>query len=432
MFAHMISLDTSLEGKKNPEMAAYLAGLFRGAGFPEADIHTVPFEDTASLVVRYRGDGSGGRPILLLGHMDVVSARRSDWERDPFTLIEENGFFFGRGTADMKAGITHIAATALRLKANGFVPTRDLILVFTGDEETSGATSRMLLSAHRDLVDGEFALNADSGGGELENTTGAPVAMYVQTAEKSFASYVWTVRNPGGHSSRPRADNAIYDLGDALDRLRAYQFPVMWNDTTLESFRAAAATTPGAAGQAMLRFAERPGEARAARILALDPSISPYLRTTCVPTLLEAGHADNALPQSASATINCRIFPGITIQEMQDELQQVAGPNVEVRLRDPEYWSSPASPLREDVMAAVTKAVQALYPGARVAPSMSAGASDGVFFRGAGIPTYGVSGIFIKSEDDFAHGLNERIPVQSFYDGLVHWDVLITTLAGRS
>lgn len=426
-----VAFDTSVEGRQNPAMADYLAQLFRDAGFPAEDVRVLPLDDTAGLLVRYRGDGTGGRPIVLMAHMDVVPAHRGDWQRDPFTLVEEGGFFFGRGAWDNKAGLSSLTATLLQLRAENFRPSRDLILWFSGDEETSGRTTQMLLREHRDLLgDAEFALNSDGGQGSLD-AAGAPIAYYVQTAEKTYASFTLTVRNPGGHSSVPRDDNAIYELGEVLARLRRHQFPIMWNESTLASFRAAAETTAGAEGQALRRFAERPGDRRAAAIMSRNPNLATLLRTTCVATMLAAGHAENALPQSATATVNCRIFPGVAIAAIQAELQRLAGDGVEFALISEPNWSD-ASPLREDVMAAVQAAVHAHRPGVAITPSMSAGATDGLFFRGAGIPTYGVGEIFIRDEDDFAHGLNERIPVDSFYNGLTHWRVLLTTLAGRS
>lgn len=430
IYERIIAMNTSVEGRQNPAMAAYLAEQLRAGGFPAEDIQIIAHDDTAAFVARYRGDGSGGRPILLLAHMDVVPARRADWERDPFTLIEQDGYFFGRGTQDNKAGIALLTALFVQLRSEGFRPTRDLILVFTGDEETSGASARLLLQQHRALVDAEFALNSDAGQGTFAEETGAPTAYSLQTAEKSYASYTLTARNPGGHSSQPRPDNAIYDLIEALRSVRAHEFPVMWNDTTIASMRGAGAVTPGALGAAMRRFAERPGDRRAAAALSRDPAYVGQIRTTCVATMLQAGHADNALPQSAVATVNCRIFPGVTVEAIRTELKSLAGDHITIEpLVD--YWSSPASPLRDDVLAAVTRAVHANYPGTPIIPGMSLGATDGVFFRAAGIPTYGVSELFTKDSDDFAHGLNERIPVATFYNGLTHWRVLITELAGR-
>jgi acetylornithine deacetylase/succinyl-diaminopimelate desuccinylase-like protein len=409
-------------------MAEYLAGLFRGAGFAPEDVHVLPLNGTAGLLVRYRGNGSG-RPILLLAHMDVVPALRSDWERDPFTLVEERGFFFGRGTIDNKAGIAHLTSTFLTLRAEGFVPARDLIIWFSGDEETTGATTEALLANHRALLgNAEYALNSDAGGGQLDGNNRG-VAYVVQTAEKTYASFTFTARNPGGHSSQPREDNAIYDLGDALARLRAFQFPVMWNDTTIESFRNAANVFPGGEASALRRFAEHPGDRVAARALARNVSLSSMMRTTCVATMLAGGHAENALPQTASATVNCRIFPGVAVNDVLAELRAIAGNKVDVTQLGPSN-SSDASPLRPDVMQAAARAVHVNYPNAVMSPYMSAGATDGLFFRAAGIPTYGVGAIFIGDNDDFAHGLNERVPVDSFYNGLTHWRVLLTELAG--
>ena len=429
IYQRIIAFDTSVEGAQTPAMAAYLAGLFRAAGFPAEDVHVLPLNGTASLVVRYRGNGAGGRPIVLLAHMDVVPALRSDWERDPFTLVEENNFFFGRGTIDNKGGIAHLTSTFLALRAEGFVPTRDLILWFSGDEETSGATTENLLAQHRELLgDAEFALNSDAGGGQLDGNNRG-IAYVVQTAEKTYASFTFTARNPGGHSSQPRDDNAIYDLGDALARLRAFQFPVMWNDTTIESFRNAASVFSGPEGAALRRFSEHPGDRVAARTLARNVSLSSMMRTTCVATMLTGGHAENALPQSASATVNCRIFPGVPVADVLSELRAIAGSKVSVEPLGPSNFSD-ASPLRADVMQAAARAVHTSYPNAVISPYMSAGATDGLFFRAAGIPTYGVGAIFIGDSDDFAHGLNERVPVDSFYNGLTHWRLMLTNLAG--
>lgn len=424
-----VGMDTSVEGKKTPQLASWLADRFKAAGFPAADVHVLPMGETAALVVRYRGSGAGGRPILLLAHMDVVTARRSDWERDPFTLVEENGYFYGRGALDNKAGLTAIAATFLRLKREGFTPTRDLILVFSGDEETSGATTRAIIAEHRDLIDAEFALNSDAGGGGIDERTGRPLAYALQTAEKTFASFAITAHNPGGHSSLPRKDNAIFDVIDALNQIRGYAFPVQWNDTTIAAFRTAGPATKGAIGAAMVRFAANPGDAEAAAVLSESPAHVGQIRTTCIPTLIEGGHADNALPQTVKATVNCRIFPGVSVASVQAKLQELVGSKAEVKATD-DYLASDASPLREDVLKAVTAAVRARHPGVVVTPAMSAGATDGVFYRAAGIPAYGVGEVFMKDSDDFSHGLNERVPVQAVYDGLVHWDVLVRSLAG--
>ncbi len=429
IYQTVVEMDTSVEGGKTPEMAKYLAKQFRDGGFASEDVHLVPFEKTAALVVRYRGDGSGGKPILLLAHMDVVPAHREDWERDPFKLIEEKGYFFGRGSEDNKSGIAVLAATFLTFKAEGFKPSRDLVIVFSGDEETSGNTTQMLLKEHRGLVEAEFALNSDAGGGQLSEQ-GAPVFYGMQTAEKTFASFTLTAKNPGGHSSAPRKENAIFDVADAVARLRRHSFPVMWNDTTIAAFRATGPITKTKVGEAMTRFARRPGDRRAAAVISADPFSIGQIRTTCVPTMLAGGHADNALPQRASVTVNCRIFPGVKIEQVQAQLQKVVGKKIEIAPLD-KYTASDASPLRKDVVEAVTKAVQASRPGVRIVPTMSSGATDGVFYRAAGIPTYGTSELFMKDSDSFAHGLNERVPVDAFYNGLTHWRVLIGELAGK-
>ena len=259
IYAKSISIPTSLGNAKMREMAEYLAGELRAAGFPADDIHILPFkgegDETVSLVARYRGDGTGGKPIVLMAHMDVVTANRAEWERDPFTLIEEDGFFFGRGTSDDKQGTTALTATFLRLKAEKFVPTRDLILYFSGDEETEMGTAVDTVKNHRALVDAEFALNADAGGGVLDDATGRPLYYSFQTAEKTYADFFLTARNSGGHSSQPRDDNAIYELADALSKVRAHKFPIAWNDTTLASFSHSSTTQPGELGKALAAFA---------------------------------------------------------------------------------------------------------------------------------------------------------------------------------
>jgi acetylornithine deacetylase/succinyl-diaminopimelate desuccinylase-like protein len=428
-----VAFRTSVGLGQVPALAEYLVSRFKAAGFPEADIHVLPYGETAALVVRYRGEPRPGatrqKPIALLAHMDVVTARPEDWKRDPFTLVEESGYFFGRGTSDDKCSVALLTATFLRLKAEGFVPARDLILVFTGDEETKGENARDLVSGRRDLVDAEYALNGDAGGGTLAEEDGHAISYGLQTAEKTYASFELTVHNPGGHSSLPRKDNAIYELADALKSVQAYRFPVMWNDTTLGWFRVTGARKSGPLGAAMRRFAENPKDAAAADVLADSPADVGATRTTCIPTLLRGGHADNALPQSATATINCRIFPGVKVDDVKAQLQKLAGAGVTVTtLGQPA--PSDESPLRPDVLAAVTKAVHARNPGVPVAPYQESGGTDGLHFRAAGIPTYGVGETFIKDSDAFAHGLNERIPVKSFYDGLQHWYVLVKELAG--
>jgi acetylornithine deacetylase/succinyl-diaminopimelate desuccinylase-like protein len=431
IFAHIVGIESSVGKGQVPAVAEYLAKIFKAGGFPAADIHVLPLGETASLVVRYRGNGGGGRPIAFIAHMDVVTAKRADWQRDPYHLTEENGYFFGRGTSDVKQEVALLTTTFLTLKSQGFVPTRDLIIAFSGDEETAQATARDLVTNHRDLIDAEFAVNGDGGGGVLSEDTGKPLLFYVQGAEKSSAQFLLTTRNPGGHSSMPRADNAIYELADALKAVQGIEFPVMWNDWTIGDFRAAGPLTPAPLGPAMTRFASNPRDSDAAAEIAKNPAFVGRIRTTCVATMLTGGHAENALPQSATATINCRIFPGTSAAEVQQTLQKSVGPKVEVR-QGYEALVSDASPMRTDVMDAVTRAVGAADPGARIVPTQAAYATDGAVFRNAGIPTYGAGGVFIKDSEEFAHGLNERIRVDAFYSALTYWSVLIKTLAGGS
>lgn len=432
LLANVIRFKSFVGADENPQMADYLAGEFKAGGFTDEEITVRRFEDTAYLVVRYKGQPRKGqpaqKPILLLSHMDVVPALREHWKRDPFTLDEANGFFYGRGTLDVKGGLATLTALFLRLRAEKFVPTRDLILVFSGDEETTGNSTRELVDRHRDWIDAEYALNTDAGGGTL-GPDGEARSYNIQTAEKTYASYKLSTFNPGGHSSQPRADNAIYELADALKLVQAYRFPTMANDTTRAFFRAMARTTPGALGEAMAAFSANPQDAAAADVLWSSPVYVGATRTTCVATQLRGGHAENALPQQATATVNCRLFPGVTPRQVETELQGVVGSAVTVELiGEPRY--SDGSPLRQDVVDAVTAAVHARHPGIPIIPIQESGATDGLYYRAAGIPTYGISETFIRPQDQFAHGLDERIPVQSYYDGLDHWYRIVQSLAG--
>lgn len=435
IYKTIVEMRTAEGQGRVPAMAAYLADQFRQGGFPTADVHVLPLslpsgEQTASLVVRYRGNGASGRkPILLLAHMDVVDARREDWARDPFTLVEERGYFFGRGTADDKFGVASLTGTFLRLKAEGFVPTRDLVIAFSGDEETGMLSARALVTTHRALTDAEFALNDDGGGGKLDES-GAPVAFFIQAAEKTYATFELTVTNPGGHSSTPRPDNAIYDLARVVQRLEAHRFPVAVNDTTRGYLEAMARLTPGPTGDAMRRLAADPGDRAAADVLWALPEEVGITRTTCVPTMLRGGHAENALAQSVTVTVNCRIFPGEAVDDVKATLERVADTKGLRIVQRGEAFPSPASPLRDDIMAALTATVHARYPGIPVIPTMAAYATDGREVRSAGIPTYGVMGLFMKDSDQFAHGLDERVPVEQFFGALEHWKGLLSRLAG--
>lgn len=421
------------EGQRQvPTLARYLASEFKKGGFPEADIHVLEIEDTAALVVRYRGDGSlGKKPISISAHMDVVDALREDWDRDPFTLVEENGYYFGRGTVDDKLGMTAVTAGFLRLKAEGWVPGRDLIIAFSGDEETTMNSTKALVNEYRALTDSEFVLNADAGGASIPESGGRPASFGMQAAEKTYVTWDMTFRNPGGHSSRPREDNAIYDLAQALAKIQSYKFPVSYNDLTLAYFKGTGARTAGKLGKAMLNFSANPKDSTAIEILRANSSFVGTLGTTCVATMLRAGHAENALPQSATATVNCRVFPGTGVEETLSQLKvTVNNPAVEFVLLD-EVTETDASPLRQDVIVALQKAIDVKYPGLEIIPSMSSGGTDGMHFRAAGIPSYGVNGQYSKSSDSFSHGLNERVLVESFYDNIAHWYVLLQAVAGK-
>lgn len=425
MLRHAIATPTE-EGKDQvPVLAAYLAAQLESAGFAKADIEIIPVEHTAALVVHYRGKGKG-KPILLSAHMDVVAANPKDWTRDPFKLVEENGYIYGRGTADMKTNVIALTETMMRFKREGFVPNREMILVFSGDEETDMASTRELARRYHDA---EFLLNADAGGGTYDSQL-KPMVYEVQAAEKSYADFLLTVTSPGGHSSEPTADNAIYRLAKALDHVAAYAFPVQHNEITLASLKALGANGHDALAKAMTQFAAHPDDASAAATISTDPAYVGQLRTTCVATMLEGGHALNALPQRASANINCRIFPGVSIASVQAKLAEViADPTVKITVQPPTPVESPASPLRPDVMAAVSATVHERYPNVPVVPGMSAGASDSMHFRNAGVASYGVDPTFGKPNDSFAHGLNEKLLASEIPAALDFWHSLLTRLA---
>ena len=442
MFEHVIDTPTVIGRHNVPQMAQYVADQFKAAGFPAADIHVLPYhtgsattgdDDTAALIVRWRAAGtSTAKPILLMGYMDVVEAMPEDWSVDPFKMIEKDGYYYGRGTTDMKDGIVAITQAMIDLKKAGFQPKRDIVVLFTGDEETNGIGAKNGASQWLELLGHpEYGLNADGGGGGF-NPDGSPAGYTIQTAEKTFANYTFTVRNRGGHSSKPRKDNAIYSLSHALDKLEAYRFQPMMNETTRAYFEGRAKTEKGPLGDAMRRWLANPNDGQAADIIEASESEVGLTRTRCVATRLFAGHADNALPQLAWARVNCRIFPGVDPNAIRAELERlVADPEVKVT-RDDDNQASLASPLRPDVTGAYTRAVQALHPGMPVFPEMSTGASDARPFRVAGIPVYGVNGGWaVVPIDNRAHGRDERLPVQSLYDNVVHWEMMLRDLAGK-
>jgi acetylornithine deacetylase/succinyl-diaminopimelate desuccinylase-like protein len=367
---------TAGSGEIKP-MANYLREQFLAGGFDASDIHFIDAEpDTGALIVRYRGNSLGGKPILLMAHMDVVDALPEDWTLPPFELTEEDGYLYGRGTLDNKGGVAALSATLLRMKAENYESKRDFILVVTGDEETTANSLRTVAEGHLELIDSEFALNSDGGGGEVD-LQGKPLTYSLQSAEKTYMSFEITYRNTGGHSSQPRIDNAIYDLATSLKKIQNHHFPVMSNDVTLASFAASARAHSGELSKAMLAFANNPSDETAEYFLDI-PSLVGSTRTTCIATMLRAGHAENALPQSATATINCRVFPGVSVENMLSDLRSVVDDDsVELKvLGNPR--SSPASKLNPVVLNALTKVLEQQLPGVLIIPRMSSGASDAV------------------------------------------------------
>ena len=409
-----------------PAYAAYIASVLKAAGYADADIEITPMGDTAMLSATLKGTTSA-KPIVLLGHMDVVEAKAADWTRDPFVAVEENGYVFGRGSEDNKYDVTLMISTMAKLKKEGFKPKRDIILLLSGDEETEMKTTAALAEKYKGA---ELALNGDGGGGQLAED-GKPLLYGLQAGEKSYADYSIEFTDPGGHSSAPTATNPVYRLAKALDRIGAYHFPNQINELTKASLTAASKQVGGDVGAAMARYANDPGDTAAADVIASRPEYIGQIRTTCVTTMVNAGHAQNALPQRATANINCRIFPGVSVDAIKARLTEVAADDSVkvIVLGDP--LASDASPLRKDVVSAVTKAVHVRYPGLAIAPSMSAGATDSLYFRAIGVPSYGVSSLFARSEDSFAHGLNERVDIRTLGAALDQWESVLKDIGSK-
>ena len=414
----------SVRGEKQVlPFAEYLASQFLDNGFAAEDVRLLAMdsagEPSASLVVRYRGS-SDKKAILLAAHMDVVAATGAGWGRDPFVLNEDNGFYFGRGVLDDKFGTTVLTSTFLRLRQEEFVPERDLIIAFTGDEETNQLTIEALVRDHFDLIDAEVAFSLDFGLGRL-NEKFEPVAAFLQFAEKTYATFEITAFNPGGHSSKPRRDNAIFDLADAIKAIQNYEFPIRTSEGNRRYFAAMGTVVKGDMGAAMRRFADDMDDKEATDLLSADPEYVGIIRTTCVPTILRGGHVENALPETATVTVQCRVFPGIDVDEVESRLATTLGnPDLEIkRTWDP--TTSLPSPIRGDVLELVQAAYNPLYPDILVVPYPAPYTTDGVFLRNAGITTYGLMGMFMRAEDDFAHSSNEKLPVKGFYEALDFW-----------
>ncbi|HYA64069.1 MAG TPA: M20/M25/M40 family metallo-hydrolase [Candidatus Sulfotelmatobacter sp.] len=426
IFQQLIEINTTDSVGNVTAAAEAMAKRFRDAGFPEKDVIVAgPNARKKNLVVRLRGTGRRA-PVLFIGHLDVVEARREDWTTDPFQFIERDGYFYGRGTRDMKEGDAILVMDLLRLKRESYQPDRDLILALTADEEGGDFNGiDWLLKEHKDWIDAEYCINLD--GGEFEKLRGKRVLAGLQANEKVYEDFQFEATNPGGHSSIPGSENAIYELAAALSKLEKYSFPVRINDVTRTYFLQSADLTAGSLAADLRGATQQPPDSNAIQHLSAIPYYNSLLRTTCVATMLAGGHAANALPQSARATVNCRIFPGEDPQELLKTLERViADPKVKVSVI-PERTSDgklipivavPPSPLLPELTAALNQTLATMWPGLPVVPTMSTGATDGKYLRIAGIPTYGISCMFFDMEDDRSHGRDERVGVNDFYDGV--------------
>jgi acetylornithine deacetylase/succinyl-diaminopimelate desuccinylase-like protein len=432
IYRELIETDTSHSNGDTTKAAELLATRFRAAGFAEQDIQVLgPALKNKNLVVKFRGTGARP-PIALLAHLDVVEAKREDWSLDPFKLTEKDGFFYGRGTSDNKDGVATLSAALLRLRQQNFQPERDLILALTAGEEGGGGVYNgveWLLKNHRDLVQGTICLNADAGGVEKRN--GKRLLYGVQAAEKTYQSYRFEVKGPGGHSSKPTPDNPIYRLAAGLTRLAKFEFPVHLNEITQGYFARMSEIETGPIAADMKGILQTPPDPGAIKGLSASPPYNALLRTTAVATLLEAGHAENALPQTARATVNCRLLPGETPQDVLHTLRQVLDDDqISVTPLKPAQ-SSPPSPLSPEVLDSITQAKEKLWPGLPIVPEMETGATDGLYFRQIGVPTYGISGTASDLDDIRAHGKDERVAVKDFYDALEFEYQLIKSISSK-
>lgn len=442
IYAELVGINTADSVGSTTRAAEAMARRFRAAGFPAADVQLlIPAGDSTkgNLVVRYRGRGAAGgaKPILLLAHLDVVAALRSDWPRDPFTLYEENGFFLGRGSADDKAMAAIFVANLLRYKAEGWRPERDLILALTAAEEGGDNNGvEWLIKDHRSLIDAAYAIN-EGGGGALagEGAQVRPLLNSIQAAEKVPENFTLTVRNFGGHSSVPRPDNAIYTLANGLARLGRFTFPVALNPVSRAFFEQMARVERPEIAAAMRAVVANPDDSVVAARLSTDPLYASMLRTTCVATRLAGGHAYNALPQTASANVNCRTVPTSSAEETQATLARVLADTaiaITFTLPDRERFPESARPVEPALLEATTELTRRIWGNIPVIPTMSTGATDGRFLRAVGIPTYGVSGIFSLPGESNAHGRDEKLRTKSFYEGLDFLDKLVRRLAGAT
>ncbi len=428
IYRELVETNTTHSVGDNTLAARRMARHLKDAGFADADTLVLePFPRKGMLVARFRGDGSR-KPLLLLAHLDVVEALREDWKTDPFVLQETGGYFTARGSIDDKAMAAAFVSIFSQLRREGFKPKRDMILALTADEERGDVPSNgvyWLVNHRRELIDAEFGIN-EGGGGELRN--GKPVLHRMQVAEKMYTTYQFTVRNPGGHSSLPVPENAIYVLSEALLRVAAHRFPVKLAEVTRAYFERSAPFASGQVAADMRAVGAGQADAAVSDRLSASAFYNAQLRTTCVATQSRAGHAENALPQSATATVNCRILPHDDAAVVDAEVHRLAGPAVEVKVTNPPL-ASPPSPLRPDVMQVIEGLTREMWPGIPLVPSMSTGATDGRFLRNIGMPVYGVSGLFVDPADLRIHGLDERIEIPSLYAGREFMYAMVKRLA---
>jgi acetylornithine deacetylase/succinyl-diaminopimelate desuccinylase-like protein len=433
IFQQLIEINTTDTPAGNVTTAAEaMAARFRAAGFPAQDVQVLgPLPNKKNLVVRLHGRGPG-KPILFICHLDVVEALRQDWSMDPFKFNEVDGFFYGRGTSDIKDGDAILVENFLRLKKEGWTPARDLILALTADEEGGESNGvQWLLKEHRELIDAEYGINPDAG--DFESKNGKRLLLGMQTSEKNYVDFRLEVKSNGGHSSRPVKDNAIYHLAQGLTRLAAFDFPVSLNETTRGFFERTAALEPPATAadyRALTGPDREQSAAAAARLSASSPYLNALLRTTCVATRLEGGHANNALPQTAAANVNCRMLPQDSLQVVQSTLKRVlADDRISISIVG-EAVPAPASAINPAIVSKLEALSRKLYGGLPVVPVMDTGASDGKYLRIGGIPAYGVPGVFEDVDDVRAHGKDERIGVKDFYDGVDFYYDFIKSLGG--
>jgi carboxypeptidase PM20D1 len=419
------------EGNATGKVAELFRKALIDAGWRGDEIEIVPLDDTAYFIATWKGRNPALGPIVISAHLDVVDAKPEDWKRDPFTPVVENGYLYGRGASDTKFDTVQAMVAVMELRKSGFVPERSIVLAFSGDEETTMLTSKAIAERLRGA---RLVLNVDGASGALDEASGKPAFWSWQGAEKTYADFALEVTNPGGHSSAPRADNAIVQLSSALVRICAHHFTPEVNDITRDYFtKAADFVSDPLLAAAMRAFAADPADKAAIAVLRGNPATIGKIATTCVPTMASAGHGLNALPQRATAFVNCRIFPGHSPEEVMAELSAVAAqPAMTIRQIDPEYTiASPASPYDEVFVGAATRAIQGAFGEVPVIAAQSSGASDSMWYRALGVPSYGASGTFMRESDDFSHGLDERVPIGNIGHSLTYYRLLLTELSSK-